>query len=202
MARATNDLNAVRAVLGPGIMYSINTVVILITALTLMLVLSWQLTLISLIPLPLISLFMYRYGRVIHKRFEVVQARFSDITARAQEYLSGIRVVHAYTQEEAAIEDFREMNLRYLEENMALVRINGLFYPAIGFLAGTGSVLVLGFGGLLVIREDDHPGRLRGLQRLSGHVDLAHDRPGLGGEPLPARRGLHEAHAGCPGSCP
>ncbi len=154
MARATNDLNAVRAVLGPGIMYSVNTVVTLGAALTFMLVLSWKLTLISLIPLPLISLFMYRYGRVIHKRFEAVQARFSDITARAQEYLSGIRVVKAYTQEEAAIADFREKNLLYLEENMALVRINGLFSPAIGFLAGIGSVLVLGFGGLLVIRNE------------------------------------------------
>jgi ATP-binding cassette subfamily B protein len=154
MARATNDLNAVRAVLGPGIMYSVNTVVTLGAALTLMLVLSWKLTLISLIPLPLISLFMYRYGRVIHKRFEAVQARFSDITARAQEYLSGIRVVKAYTQEQAAIEDFREKNLLYLEENMALVRVNGLFSPAIGFLAGIGSVLVLGFGGVLVIRQE------------------------------------------------
>lgn len=153
MARATNDLNAVRAVLGPGIMYSVNTVVTLIAALAFMLALSWQLTLISLIPLPLISLFMYRYGRIIHKRFERVQARFSDITARAQEYLAGIRVVKAYTQEEAAIADFRDRNLLYLEENMSLVRINGLFSPAIGFLAGLGSVLVLGYGGVLVIRE-------------------------------------------------
>jgi ATP-binding cassette subfamily B protein len=153
MARATNDLNAIRAVLGPGIMYSVNTVVTLAAALTLMVILSWRLTLISLIPLPLISLFMYRYGKVIHKRFEEVQEQFSEITARAQEYLSGVRVVKAYVQEEAATRDFRLRNEEYLESNMRLVRINGLFSPAIGFLAGLGSVLVLGFGGSLVIND-------------------------------------------------
>jgi ATP-binding cassette subfamily B protein len=151
MARATNDLNAIRAVLGPGIMYSANTIITLTAALTLMLVLSWRLTLVSLIPLPLISLFMYHYGKIIHKRFEAVQEQFSEITARAQEYLSGVRVVKAYVQEEAAAADFRTRNVSYLEENMRLVRINGLFHPGIGFLAGIGSVLVLGFGGSLVI---------------------------------------------------
>ncbi len=152
MARATNDLNAVRAVLGPGIMYSVNTVITLVAALTFMLVLSWRLTLVSLVPLPLISLFMYRYGKIIHKRFEEVQAQFSDITARAQEYLSGIRVVRAYVQEDSAQRDFRRRNEKYLEGNMRLVKINGIFSPAIGFLAGTGSVLVLAMGGLLVIQ--------------------------------------------------
>jgi len=152
MARATNDLNAVRAVLGPGIMYSLNTVVTLAAALTFMIVLSWRLTLVSLIPLPLISLFMYRYGKIIHKRFEEVQARFSAITARAQEYLSGIRVVKAYVQEEAATRDFHDKNMDYLESNMTLVKVNGIFSPAIGFLAGTGSVLVLAVGGSLVIQ--------------------------------------------------
>lgn len=153
MARATNDLNAIRAVLGPGIMYAVNTTVTLSAALTLMIVLSGRLTLVSLIPLPLISVFMYRYGKVIHKRFEEVQEQFSEITARAQEYLSGIRVVKAYVQEDAASRDFRLRNEDYLESNMRLVRINGLFSPAIEFLAGFGSVLVLGFGGWLVIDD-------------------------------------------------
>ncbi len=152
MARATNDLNAVRAVLGPGIMYSLNTVITLTAALVFMLILSPRLTLVSLIPLPLISVFMYRYGKIIHKRFEGVQAQFSAITARAQEYLSGVRVVKAYVQEEAAERDFREKNEEYLDRNMGLVKVNGLFSPAIGFLAGTGSVLVLAVGGTLVIR--------------------------------------------------
>jgi ATP-binding cassette subfamily B protein len=118
-----------------------------------MLILSWELTLISLIPLPLISLFMYRYGRIIHRRFEEVQERFADITARAQEYLSGIRVVKAYVQEEPAVREFRQSNEAYLQDNMQLVRIDGIFSPGIGFLAGLGSMLMLGFGGWLVIQD-------------------------------------------------
>ena len=153
MARATNDLNAIRSVLGPGLMYSVNTLVTLGAALVLMVVLSWELTLISLIPLPLISFFMYRYGKIIHKRFESVQEQFSDITARAQEYLSGIRVLKAYVQEDAAADDFHDRNVEYLNRNMGLVRVNALFHPGIGFLAGLGSVLVLGFGGYLVIQD-------------------------------------------------
>ena len=153
MARATNDLNAVRAVLGPGIMYSVNTVVTLVAALTLMLILSWRLTLISLIPLPLISFFMLRYGRVIHDRFEEVQERFSTITARAQEYLSGIRVVKAYVQEDAAIEQMRQGGEDYRQSYLRLVRVDSLFSPAIGFLAGLATLLVLGFGGWQVMQD-------------------------------------------------
>ncbi|HET9233539.1 MAG TPA: ABC transporter transmembrane domain-containing protein, partial [Candidatus Eisenbacteria bacterium] len=153
MARATNDLNAVRAVLGPGIMYSVNTVVTLVAALTLMFVLSWQLTLISLIPLPLISLFMFRYGKVIHDRFEDVQERFSIITARAQEYLSGIRVVKAYVKEDAAVEQLRQGGEDYRRSYLRLVRVDSLFSPAIGFLAGLATLLVLAFGGWLVMQD-------------------------------------------------
>jgi ATP-binding cassette, subfamily B, multidrug efflux pump len=153
MARATNDLNAVRAVLGPGIMYSVNTAVTLAAALTLMFILSWQLTLISLIPLPLISFYMLRYGKVIHDRFEEVQERFSTITARAQEYLSGIRVVKAYVQEDAAIEQMRRGGEDYRASYLRLVRVDSLFSPAIGFLAGLATLLVLGFGGWLVMED-------------------------------------------------
>ena len=151
MARATNDLNAVRAVLGPGIMYSVNTVVTLAAALTLMVILSWQLTLISLIPLPLISFYMLRYGKVIHDRFEEVQERFSNITARAQEYLSGIRVVKAYVQEDAAIAQMRRGGEEYRASYLKLVRVDSLFSPAIAFLAGFATLLVLGFGGWQVM---------------------------------------------------
>ena len=152
MARATNDLNAVRAVLGPGIMYSVNTAVTLVAALTLMVILSWKLTLISLIPLPLISFYMLRYGKVIHDRFEEVQERFSNITARAQEYLSGIRVVKAYVQEDAAIEQMRIGGEEYRASYLRLVRVDSLFSPAIGFLAGLATLLVLAFGGWQVMQ--------------------------------------------------
>ena len=153
MARATNDLNAVRNVLGPGIMYSVNTAVTLVAVLTLRLSLSWQLTLISLIPLPLISFYMLRYGKVIHDRFEEVQERFSNITARAQEYLSGIRVVKAYVQEDAAIEQMRIGGEEYRASYLRLVRVDSLFSPAIGFLAGLAALLVLGFGGWQVMQD-------------------------------------------------
>ena len=153
MARATNDLNAVRMVLGPGIMYSINTTVMIVAALSLMLTLSWKLTLVSLIPMPLISLFMYRYGRIIHKRFEAVQEQFSDITARAQEYLSGVRVVKAYTEEESAKADFAARNRTYMDRYLDLVRVNALMHPMIALLAGSAIMLVLSFGGWMVIRD-------------------------------------------------
>ena len=170
MARATNDLNAVRAVLGPGIMYSVNTVVTLATALTLMLVLSWQLTLISLIPLPLISLFMFRYGKVIHDRFEDVQERFSIITARAQEYLSGIRVVKAYVKEDAAVEQLRQGGEDYRRSYLRLVRVDSLFSPAIGFLAGLATLLVLAFGGWLVMQERITLGTFVAFNSYLGHL--------------------------------
>jgi len=153
MARATNDLNAVRMVLGPGVMYSVNTAITLSAALTLMLLLSWKLTLLSLLPMPLISLFMYKYGQVIHKRFEAVQEQFAAITSRAQEYLAGIRVVKAYAGEESAKKTFHSRNTEYLHRYMKLVRINGLMHPAIRFLAGTATILVLTFGGAMVIDE-------------------------------------------------
>jgi len=153
MSRATNDLNAVRMVLGPGIMYSVNTTVTLAAALTLMILLSWKLTAISLIPMPIISLFMYRYGQAVHNRFESVQDQYGTITARAQEFLSGIRVVRAYAQEPWVEDDFRKHNQEYFSRYMHLVRLNALMHPAIGFLAGSAIVLVLLFGGIMVIHE-------------------------------------------------
>ncbi|NNF06203.1 MAG: ABC transporter ATP-binding protein [Candidatus Eisenbacteria bacterium] len=153
MARATNDLTAVRMVLGPGVMYTMTTVITLTASVTLMALLSWKLMLISLAPMPLISLFMYLYGGMIHKRFESVQEQFASITARAQEYLAGIRVVRAYGQEESAKEEFSNQNQEYLDRYMKLVRINGLMHPSIRFLAGTATILVLLFGGIMVMNE-------------------------------------------------
>jgi ATP-binding cassette subfamily B multidrug efflux pump len=151
MALATNDLNAVRNVLGPGIMHGLNTIVTLIGTLSLMLVLSPGLTLVAMIPMPLISLVMGRFGGMIHDRFEAVQKTFGDITARAQEYLAGVRVVKAYAQEENAIEDFRARNRGFVADNMRLVRVWGLFYPLMAFLSGAAAALVLYVGGRQVM---------------------------------------------------
>lgn len=151
MALATNDLNAVRNFVGPGIMQGINTVVTLITTLGLMLVISPRLTLVAMIPMPLLSLAMGRFGGMIHRRFEAVQQKFADITARAQEYLAGVRVVKAYAQEDNATADFRKRNVEFVAENMGLVRVWGMFYPSMALLAGAAGALILYVGGVQVM---------------------------------------------------
>lgn len=152
MSRATNDMNAVRMMLGPGIMQGVNTLVIAVAAVALMLILSPLLTLIALLPLPLLSFSVGFFGQRIHKRFEDIQAHFAKISARVQENLSGVRVVRAYAQEERERERFAAMNREYVGKNMGLIRIWSLFYPAMGFLSGLGSVVVLWLGGALVIQ--------------------------------------------------
>ena len=160
MALATNDLNAVRMVLGPGLMYSLNTIMMLSLGLALMLSLSWKLTLASLIPMLFISLFMYRYGQIIHRLFTAVQEQFADITARAQEYLSGVRVVRAYTQESAAYDDLARRNQDYMNRNMKMVRVNGLMHPMVRMLAGISVLVALSYGGTLVIQNQFSLGSL------------------------------------------
>ena len=151
MALATNDLNAVRNFVGPGIMQGANTIITMIATFALMYVLSPKLTLVALIPLPLLSLSMGRFGQLIHTRFEAVQEEFARITARAQEYLAGIRVVKAYAQEANASRDFALRNVKFVDENMRLVRIWGAFYPSLSFLAGLTGALVLYVGGTEVM---------------------------------------------------
>src|SRR5512140_825828 len=151
MALATNDLNAVRNFLGPGIMQGANTIVTLVSSLVLMFILSPKLTLGAMIPMPLLSGVMGRFGRVIHARFEAVQQKFCESTARAQEYLAGVRVVKAYAQEKNATADFDAQNVDFMDENMRLVRVWGLFYPSMAFLAGAAGALVLYVGGVEVM---------------------------------------------------
>jgi ATP-binding cassette subfamily B protein len=151
MARATNDLNAVRMMIGPGIMYSGNTVLVMILAACVMARLDSKLTAIILLPVPLVSFSVVYFGRLIHDRFEAIQAMFSDLSAAAQENLAGVRVVKAYAQEDAEIERFRRMNVDYLEANRRLIRVWGVFYPALDTLIGITFVLVLWMGGREVI---------------------------------------------------
>ncbi len=151
MSKATNDVSAVRMLVGPGIMYTANTVVATIFALSIMLRLDWRLTIFALLPLPLVTVSMRYLGSEIHDRFEKIQAMFSDISARIQENLSGIRVVKSFCQEEAEIENFRRMNQEYVKKNLSLIRIWGTFYPSLEFLIGLAFVVVLWFGGEQVI---------------------------------------------------
>jgi ATP-binding cassette, subfamily B, multidrug efflux pump len=151
MARATNDLNAVRMLLGPAIMYSANTVVFTAGALGFMLAISPKLTIFAFLPLPIASIVIQYFGRRIHERFERIQAMFSDISARAQENFSGARVIRAYVQEEAEIAAFENANQEYIRRSLGLVRLMGMLWPTLELMLGAAVVIVLWFGGRQVL---------------------------------------------------
>jgi ATP-binding cassette subfamily B multidrug efflux pump len=151
MARATNDLNAVRMLLGPGIMYTANTVVFTAGALVFMLSISPRLTLFAFAPLPVFSIVVQYFGRRIHERFERIQAMFSDISARTQENFSGARLIRAYVQEEAEIELFERDNSEYIARSLKLVRLMGMLWPTLETLLGVAIVIVLFVGGREVL---------------------------------------------------
>ncbi|HEV2689183.1 MAG TPA: ABC transporter ATP-binding protein, partial [Bryobacteraceae bacterium] len=147
MARATNDLNAVRMMLGPGIMYWTETMITAILAIAVMASVNWKLTLICLIPAPLVSLVVVLFGQRIHDRFETIQKMFSDISSRAQENLSGVRVIRAYAQEDAELRKFELLNRDYVGQNIQLARLSGMFMALLQALIGLGFLIVLLFGG-------------------------------------------------------
>ena len=147
MARSTNDLNAVRMMLGPGVMYCTETLMTLILSVAVMLHTDIRLTLISLIPAPIVSIAVVLFGRRIHTRFERIQGMFSDISSRVQENLAGVRVVRAYAQENAEVEQFERLNRDYIRENIGLARIQGMFMPMLQALIGIAFLLVLWAGG-------------------------------------------------------
>ncbi|HKN35990.1 MAG TPA: ABC transporter ATP-binding protein [Terriglobales bacterium] len=151
MARATNDLNAVRMLLGPAIMYSANTVVFTAGALAFMLHISPRLTFYAFLPLPVVSIVVQYFGRQIHERFERIQAMFSDISARAQENFSGARVIRAYVQEQPEIESFEKANQEYIARSLKLVRLMGMLWPTLETMLGFAVVLVLWLGGREVL---------------------------------------------------
>ena len=151
MARATNDLNAVRMLLGPAIMYSANTMVFTAGALGFMLAISPKLTLYAFLPLPIASIVIQYFGRRIHERFERIQAMFSDISARAQENFSGARVIRAYVQEQAEIAAFEGANQEYIRRSLGLVRLMGMLWPTLELMLGAAVVIVLWLGGRQVL---------------------------------------------------
>ncbi len=151
MARATNDLNAVRMLLGPAIMYSANTLVFTAGALGFMLAISPKLTLFAFLPLPIASVVIQYFGRRIHERFERIQAMFSDISARAQENFSGARVIRAYVQEQSEIAAFEDANQEYIRRSLGLVRLMGMLWPTLELMLGAAVVIVLWLGGRQVL---------------------------------------------------
>src|SRR5579864_3304200 len=153
MARSTNDLNAVRMMLGPGIMYWTETMFSAILMIAVMLSVDWRLTLISLIPAPLVSVVVILFGQRIHQRFEVIQKMFSDISSRVQENLSGVRVIRAYVQEDAERHKFETLNLDYIAQNIRLAKLSAVFMPLLQALIGLSFLIVLLAGGNQVLQH-------------------------------------------------
>ena len=151
MARATNDLAAVRQLAGPMIMYTLQTVFVVIVIVPLMLRISVRLTLLLLVTMPLVSLTVKYFGQQVHIRFEKIQDFFAQISARAQENFTGVRVVRAYAQEQTEIDAFNDLNRQYAERNLSLVRIDAAMRPLIQFFIGTGFVLIAWIGVPLVV---------------------------------------------------
>ncbi|HUI66081.1 MAG TPA: ABC transporter ATP-binding protein [Bacteroidota bacterium] len=151
MAHATNDIGAVRNALGPGIMYPTDTLMTFSMVLSVMLYADWQLTLLALIPLPFVSVAVYMLGRLVHRKFEERQAQYSALTTRAQENLSGIRVIKTYVREEHETALFRDMSWDYLKKNLVLARVQSIMWPLMFLLIGFSLVITLYNGGLSVI---------------------------------------------------
>ena len=151
MSRLTNDLNAVRNMVGPGIMYSATTLVVGVATVALMVRLDWRLTLLSLIPLPVVSVLVKVFGQKIHDRFERIQALYSEITERVRENLSGVRVVRSFSQEEPEMAVFDRMNQEFVEKNKGLIWISSFLWPALALMFSIAFMLILVVGGRHVL---------------------------------------------------
>ncbi len=154
MAHATNDISAVRNVVGPGIMYPADTLMTLTMSLALMFVKDWQLTLLALIPMPFVSYAVYYLGKVIHEKFNERQEQYSVLTTKAQENLSGARVVKAYVREEYEVEQFRTASWEYFKKNLVLAKAQSIMWPLMFILVGLSIIITIYMGGLKVINGE------------------------------------------------
>ncbi len=152
MSKLTNDLNAVRNMIGPGIMYSANTVVVGVATISLMIHLDWRMTLMALAPLPFVSAAVKFFGARIHERFEKIQALYSELTERVRENISGMRVVRAFCQEDAEMATFDVMNRDFVEKNKGLIWITSFLWPVIALMFALALLLVLVVGGRHVLQ--------------------------------------------------
>jgi ATP-binding cassette subfamily B protein len=152
MSKLTNDLNAVRNMIGPGIMYSATTVVVGVMSVGLMIRLDWKLTLMALLPLPVVSVGVKFFGAMIHERFEKIQALYSEITERVRENIAGVRVIRAFCQEDAEMATFRVMNRDFVEKNKGLIWITSVMWPGMALLFSVALMMVLIVGGWHVVQ--------------------------------------------------
>jgi len=153
MAHATNDIDAVTRACGFGVLTIADPLFTIPVAVAIMLSIDPRLTLLAITPLPVLTLFMMFFGRIIHRRFQTVQAQFSAVMEKVRENVSGIRVLKSFVQEEGAADDFAMTNRKLMRDNMALVRIDGLFHPVIELLSGASLAIILWIGGSSVIRQ-------------------------------------------------
>jgi ATP-binding cassette subfamily B protein len=151
MARTTNDLLAVRMVAGPAVMYLVDTTIRALLIAPAMMTINPRLTLYALVPMLGLPVAMVSLGQRIHRRSQAIQEQFADLTSQAHENLSGVRVVRAYRQEQAEIAAFRRLSDDYLQRNLELARIQGLFFPLLTLLGGLSALMVLYAGGRLVM---------------------------------------------------
>jgi len=151
MAHATNDIAAVRMYVGPAVMYSIDTIIKFIIVISIMISLSPELTLYSLLPLPILSFLVYKLSKKIHKKFTLIQEKFSDLTAKAQENFSGIRVIKSYVREKHEIDEFAKLSDEYLKRNMDKIKIQAFFMPLLFLITGLSIIIVILIGGNMVI---------------------------------------------------
>ena len=153
MAHATNDIDAVQRACGFGLLTIIDPLFVIPISVGIMITIDPRLTLYAVLPLPVLTLFMLAFGRVIHHRFEILQASYSGLMEKVRENIAGIRVLKSFVQEEGTAEDFARSNRQYLQKNMALVRIDGLFHPFIELMSGATLAIVLWIGGISVVRS-------------------------------------------------
>lgn len=154
MARMTNDLDSVRNVLGPGFMYPIDTVLTAVFSLVLMILISPKLTLMTLAITPLVSYSVYKLGKVTHKLTTEIQEQYSRLSDQAQENLSGARVVRAFSQEDQERKKFDVLNKEYVKRNLAMTKVQALFFPLMGFFFEVGAALILLLGGWGIIQNE------------------------------------------------
>ena len=160
MAHATNDINAVRMFIGPAVMYSIDTTIRLILVITIMISLNFSLTIYSLIPLPLLSVLVYKVGKIIHEKYTLIQEKFSDLTTKAQENFSGIRVIKSYVREENEISEFKKLSHEYLQRNMNMIKYQAIIQPILFLITGLSIIIVIWLGGYKVISKEMNLGEI------------------------------------------
>ncbi|MDZ4122448.1 MAG: ABC transporter transmembrane domain-containing protein, partial [Candidatus Cloacimonadaceae bacterium] len=154
MAYATNDLNAVRMLLGMGLIAAMDIVLMTIASFSFMGSINWRLTMLAVIPLPLLTFTIAYFGKKMHKRFGKVQESFATLSGRIQESISGIRIVKAFVQEKAELQKVDEVSLDYVKQNVSMARISGIFHPFMGFVISTSMIITLFFGGRATIRGE------------------------------------------------